>query len=282
MRLVIIFTILIYSLNTSAQILCGTASEGGTVVLTAPAGNKFTAVEFASYGTPNGSCGAFTISGCNSATSVSICSTAWVNKTTASVSATNGVFGDPCVGTVKRLYVQLRYAAIVPLTLVSFTAKRVSNREVRLEWKSENEFNTSHFIIERSSDGIIYTDAGSVASNGEGSGNYHFNDVIHLLSPVFYYRLKMVDRDDKFEYSNIVRINTKANGVNVFTYPNPADKFITVISSKQQEAVITNSQGLSIRKILLMSGTQSINIANLPSGIYLIKTDTSVSRFIKK
>lgn len=84
---------------------CSTAGEGGTCSGTAPGANNFIRRDFSSYGTPGGSCGAFTY-GCNSASS-----NAW-NPTPCksySVAANNSTWGDPCGGTVKRMYVQLSY-----------------------------------------------------------------------------------------------------------------------------------------------------------------------------
>jgi large repetitive protein len=90
-------------------IICSTAAENGTISLTCPTGQKVFAIDFASYGTPNGTCGAFTTDPtCNATTSVTDVSTPCFGNASCSVGANNGVFGDPCVGTVKRLYVQAR------------------------------------------------------------------------------------------------------------------------------------------------------------------------------
>jgi hypothetical protein len=51
-------------------------------------------------------CGGYSTSSCNASTSVSVVNTACIGKNSCSVAATNGVFGDPCVGTYKRLWVQ--------------------------------------------------------------------------------------------------------------------------------------------------------------------------------
>ena len=95
--------------------VCGTAQESQTLTITAPAGYKFTQVLFASYGTPNGTCGNFTIdNACHSLTSVSVVQGYLLGQTgTISIPATNANFGDPCPGIGKRLYVQ---AAIAPIT----------------------------------------------------------------------------------------------------------------------------------------------------------------------
>jgi hypothetical protein len=85
---------------------CATANEGSSVTLTCPTGQTITAIDFASYGTPNGSCGSFTTSGCDAATSVSTVTNTCKGLNSCTVQANNGVFGDPCYGTYKRLYVQ--------------------------------------------------------------------------------------------------------------------------------------------------------------------------------
>ncbi|MFI0490798.1 LamG-like jellyroll fold domain-containing protein [Flavobacterium sp.] len=95
-----------------ANKICGMANEGQDIQLTTPAGFVFTAVPFASYGTPNGSCGNFTLGSCDATNSVSIVSGLVLGQNSAMVSAINGVFGDPCGGTPKRLYVEATYGTV--------------------------------------------------------------------------------------------------------------------------------------------------------------------------
>ena len=76
--------------------------------LSAPSGTTFTSVQFASYGTPNGGCGGFSTGGCNAGSSGGVVSGAFLGRTSGCVSPDNGTFGDPCVGTYKRLYIQLQ------------------------------------------------------------------------------------------------------------------------------------------------------------------------------
>lgn len=99
------------SSTISSGVLCGTANENNTLTMTAPGPNRFMAVNFASYGTPNGTCGAYTTSSCHSTTSMSVVQAAALGQTSFSIGATNGNFGDPCSGTVKRLYVEAVHSA---------------------------------------------------------------------------------------------------------------------------------------------------------------------------
>lgn len=92
---------------TLTTTVCGTANESGSVSLTAPPGYTFISITFASYGTPNGSCGAFSIGGCHASNSLSIVQGLVVGKSgTVNIPANNATFGDPCVGTFKRLYIE--------------------------------------------------------------------------------------------------------------------------------------------------------------------------------
>lgn len=85
---------------------CSTCSEGGTCSSTAPGSYVFNRVDFSSYGNPNGSCGSFSIGGCNSGSSNSYNPT----PTAAySIGGTNANWGDPCGGTPKRMYIQMSY-----------------------------------------------------------------------------------------------------------------------------------------------------------------------------
>jgi hypothetical protein len=94
-------------LTATSVTVCATAVENGTAVMTAPAGKVFTSVQFASYGTPTGTCGAFSLGACHATNSVTIVSGYLIgNGGTINIPATNAVFGDPCSGTAKFLYIQ--------------------------------------------------------------------------------------------------------------------------------------------------------------------------------
>lgn len=81
------------------------ASEGSTLSLSCPDGQVVKSVDFASYGTPTGTAPNFSVSSCNASTSVSVVTAACTGMSSCSVPATNAKFGDPCVGTGKRLSV---------------------------------------------------------------------------------------------------------------------------------------------------------------------------------
>jgi hypothetical protein len=75
----------------------------------------------------------------------------------------------------------------------------------QLEWTTGMEDNFRSFIIERSSDGNSFVAVGQVAAKGSYS-QYTFSDDSPLdldLNRIFYYRLKMINRDGTFVYSEV-------------------------------------------------------------------------------
>src|SRR5207247_1681929 len=86
--------------------VCAAADEGFVASLSCPMGTKVASIDFASYGTPTGMCGAYMLDACHAVTSLMIVQGLCLGQNSCSVSSDNGVFGDPCYGTYKHLYIQ--------------------------------------------------------------------------------------------------------------------------------------------------------------------------------
>ena len=96
--------------NNNSGTASATANENQTLSITAPSGLAFTSVDFASYGNPTTDGSDFVLGSCHATNSQSIVESYLIGNTgTISIPATNGVFGDPCNGVVKRLYVKATY-----------------------------------------------------------------------------------------------------------------------------------------------------------------------------
>lgn len=263
----------------NGQVICGTAAEGSTVTLTAPPGSSFVSVEFASYGTPDGNCGSFTFGSCHATNSQAIVEAALIGQSTASIDANNGIFGDPCGGTVKRLYIQARYSTSLPLKLVSFTAIEDAG-SVHLNWRSENEDNFRQFDIEKSSDGVVFKPLHSVAATS--NGDYQFDDQVLAGPPAYYYRLKMEDQDGKFRYSAIVKIYMEELQPLLSAFPSPADHTVTVISKTSQVITAYDLAGRIMFNKKFIAGSQIIDISGWQNGVYVLKGEQGVVKIVKK
>ena len=184
----------------------------------------------------------------------------WVNE----VTFTESPFAQPANFTL-------------PITLVSFSAAKAGT-EVKLNWLVSSETNAKGYDVERSSgNGAAFTLIGNVAANN--SGKYSSTDA-SPLSGVNYYRLKMVDVDGKFKYSEVRTVLFDGTTVLFDIYPNP------VVSNKlnlhlQQntyagkgQAIITDIAGRSIQgtSINIVKGNNQlpITVKSLNSGTYFI------------
>jgi len=169
--------------------------------------------------------------------------------------------------------------------------------ELRLPSTGEaaTEENSSHFIIERSSNGRTFTAIGNVSANGNTSAEQHYNYIDNApLKGISYYRLKMVDKDGKSAYSSIVTVTVNYNSSLLTIYPNPVmgEATLAISSDKIQKATYNvYDQGGKLvisNNITLNNGINSLNlpVSDLPAGIYIIKLKTESaskqSQFVKQ
>ena len=120
--------------------------------------------------------------------------------------------------------------APLPVELISFTGWNQGTVN-RLQWVTATELNTSKFVIEKSVDQGVWSVIGEKTAAGNSSQRltYDFTD----NSPIVgnnYYRLKVVDLDNTFSYSNTINIPVGEALVNNFTriYPNPTNGLLNV------------------------------------------------------
>jgi len=168
----------------------------------------------------------------------------------------------------------------LPLTLLNLTANK-ENDTAQLNWQTADELNTSHFNIQRSTDGVSFTTVGKVnAKAGSNQNNYSYpDDVAKLNSGNVYYRLQMVDKDGSFTYSKIVYI-TIVNGLRISIHPNPAHGYFMIgnyqsIDIKNARVVVTDLTGrMLISQKFNNAPQQKINIAPLSKGMYMVSIIT--------
>jgi hypothetical protein len=113
--------------STSGENVCGTAAEDASVTLACPQGQIVDSVVFASYGTPTGACGSFTAGTCNATSSNTIVESLCVGRSSCTIPATNGAFGDPCRSTTKHLFVEVSCVVGTPIVTPEKPYKGVAN-----------------------------------------------------------------------------------------------------------------------------------------------------------
>ncbi len=185
----------------------------------------------------------------------------------------------------------------LPLTLIDFNAI-LNKSKVDLKWTTSAEKNLSHFELEKSTDGINYSEAALIFAFGNSNVDrtYTFSDNINnLQSSIIYYRLRSVDADGKSQLSQvrIIRVGKQAELLNISLYPNPASNElrISVPAAWQNKEVVLevfNQNGQKLRAFRNGNANQTevLTIQDLAPGFYFLKagcgTETAQQRFIKK
>ncbi len=119
---------------------------------------------------------------------------------------------------------------LLPVELLSFTGSLQDNRYVQLDWSTASELNNKGFEVERSIDGETFRQIGFVKGTGTTTQvqTYDFQDN-DITSRVIYYRLKQVDFDEQFNYSNTITVEIDRRSNNFLTlFPNPVQNEITL------------------------------------------------------
>jgi hypothetical protein len=177
---------------------------------------------------------------------------------------------------------------ILPVEVLNFEAKPVENSYVELNWQTVSEINNDYFTIERSVEGSQWEVVGEVDGKGNSLGlEYYSMEDYNSYKGTSYYRLKQTDFDQQFSYSKIVVVNIDTeNFVNI--YPNPTSGIATITGNESalEGLIILNTSGQNVTGLTTFQrqGSEriSINLANLSSGVYFVKTKNTVNKIYKQ
>ncbi|MFY7884365.1 MAG: T9SS type A sorting domain-containing protein, partial [Dolichospermum sp.] len=154
-----------------------------------------------------------------------------------------------------------------------------------LQWATKTEINSQVFEIQRSTDGKEFKAISTVASKGVAS-EYRFTDSPPLEGlGVVYYRLKMIDKDGKYEYSEVRIINFKQSTSKIILYPNPITNGKLNIDYGEEVKAKTNYkiatvEGRIVQQGVLANRQQTISIQTLTKGMYIIKIENKHQQFV--
>ena len=165
----------------------------------------------------------------------------------------------------------------LPLKFLSFTATLLGNQTL-LNWKTAQEQNTHHFDIEmKEATSNDFSFLASISTNQ--AEEYQYNDR-SLREGTTYYRLKEVDNNGLYNYSQIVLVNLpSSNSVSLKVYPNPVLTQMNITfnakESKLYHLQLIDALGKTVisKQINCAKGSNAIqwNVAQLTAGEYILK-----------
>ena len=155
-----------------------------------------------------------------------------------------------------------------------------------MTWRTESETNNNHFVVEKSIDGRVFSNIGTVKGNGTtiATHTYIFTDAAPY-NAVSYYRLNQVGNDGKTTLSKVIAIRQSIGKNNFKVYPNPTTAVLTIEHTPSVETLeIVNPLGQVVKTIQVNAESLQTDITTteLTNGIYFLRVNQSeMIRFVK-
>ena len=204
---------------------------------------------------------------------------------------------DPADQSIGIGNISFQRVVALPLTLTSFNGA-VANNAVKLNWTTAQEENLDAYVVEKSTNTSDWQTLSTVKATGNSNSPKEYNTIDPNAAPVNYYRLKQVDMDGHYKYSQIIRIrNGAVDKTGIKIYPNPAinSAMVSINSESKQAAHIKlyNQFGMQLLHLQrpLIAGSNNIPIPGIPAlltGSYIICVEDEAgnkigtTQFIKK
>lgn len=174
------------------------------------------------------------------------------------------------------------------ITLSQFTAVK-NNCMASLEWKTASEINADRFEVELSTDnGVNYTKVGTVMATGVAGNIYQYNYPMQT-GVINYFRLKMLDKDGSYKYSDIRQLSCGSRSFDILINPNPViSRFvISGMQTGRNTVSIYAANGQLVYTTVLTQTTATVDISNLARAMYTVKItsvkgDVFVMKLIKE
>jgi hypothetical protein len=181
---------------------------------------------------------------------------------------------------------------ILPITLLNFTAEK-NGKSVLLKWTTASETNNDYFELEKSTDAINFRVVAKIKGAGYSSQlvDYSHEDS-NPFTGISYYRLKQVDYDGTFSYSEIKAINFDDSGrEQVQFFPNPTKGVVNITNLNANRDYVINVYD-AVGKLMFSKNTRNNNIftfsaQELASGLYTLQILSEnqtvlVEKFVKE
>ncbi len=185
----------------------------------------------------------------------------------------------------------------LPVKLTSFTAVNY-NSNIKLQWQTQYEQNSKHYIIQRSTDGINFTDIDKVSAAGNSNVplTYRYLDALPAMLQnvaTVFYRLQSVGIDGEILNSDIAAVHLNKKDIQLLIFPNPVKDVLQVQTNRitgKATLNITDATGRQLysRDIVLEEGSNSmpVKISQFGTGIYYARltngTDSFIKQFVKE
>lgn len=160
---------------------------------------------------------------------------------------------------------------VIPVELSSFTYS-VTGNDVQLIWSTASELNNSGFEIQKSTGTSEYKTIGFIAGNGTTTNTSNYSFVDKDVTGKTYYRLKQIDFDGSFEFSNAIEVDVDMPSAYVLhqNYPNPFNPSTSI----KYQIPVTMEVSLKVYDVMGNEVSELVNGVQ-DAGMHLVQFDAS-------
>ena len=166
---------------------------------------------------------------------------------------------------------------LLSTTITDLTASKQNDKTIKLSWTTQNELANRIYVIQKSDDGISFSETDSIRSIIENiSSDYSDNYFISTSDRnKIYFRLKIIDENGDISYSEIRVVNLDENNQGIYIYPNPSNRFINInfngAPGNWHTDIFADNGQLIQRNYFANANSAHINFISKPtSGVYFI------------
>ena len=167
-------------------------------------------------------------------------------------------------------------SSTLPVSLAGFSAKADGNRNAIVSWQTSSEVNTAYFTVQRSVDGVLFTDRDKVTAAGTGgSYAYRYNDDLSgVPAATVYYRLQTKDKDGSVRTSDIVSVALTGSKL-ITIRPNPAHSYAVISCSVAGKKTITvmDMNGKKVFAKSTANMTETVAVSSFAKGTYFVRIE---------
>ena len=180
--------------------------------------------------------------------------------------------------------------SIFPVEWLDFIAYP-ERGDIVLEWSTAQEINNDFFSVERSVDGVIFSSIAKVEGAGTTNEIQHYkykdNEGLSFNTSTLYYRIRQIDLNGQFDYSNVVEVTLDETPlIDIDAYPSPFESEVNINVYLPEPSVanvrVLNMNGRELwkKQITGVNGNNILtyNGADLSPGIYMIEVTTDFEK----
>ncbi|MCP4521641.1 MAG: T9SS type A sorting domain-containing protein [Cytophagales bacterium] len=177
---------------------------------------------------------------------------------------------------------------ILPIELELFYVKKKADG-AEIVWATSQEISNDYFVIQRSVHQNEWEDVYKVEGQGDSHELSSYQYINPITAPdVYYYRLKQVDFDGQFTYSQILYADFTTDNEELIVYPNPTENIVNIMGDghllKTLALYNTYGENMMLSVSIIQKGDEEliIDLRSLPTGIYYLKGEKTINKIHKK